>query len=132
MARIADVQDEALRAALEEIDHLISEGDYTKAARLCAETYVRLLDKRPDFVPPPPDPRALPQFRDDLPQTRSRLAGGSGPLPRPGWPNQGAIKVLYYEVGGPEIRYEKQRFGLSEATAYFEFLFEEVLRAQRE
>jgi hypothetical protein len=129
MARISDVKDSGFREALERVDGLIREGEYTEASKLCAETYLSLLARRPDFVPPPPDPRALPQFRDDLPQSGSRLAGGTGPAARPSWPNQGGVKVLYYEDGGPALRFDKERFGLSEATSYFEFLIDEVVRA---
>jgi hypothetical protein len=129
MPRISDVKQPEFRKALDAIDRQIAEGDYTEAAKSCAETYLRLLDQRPDFVPPPPDPRALPQFRDDLPQSGSRLAGGTGPAAKPSWPNQGGLKVLYYETGGPQLRFEKERFGLSESTSYFEFLLDEVVRA---
>jgi len=131
MVKIAEIEDVAFREALERVDGLIADGDYTQAARLCAETYLKLLAKRPDFIPPPPDPRALPQFRDDLPQSGSRLAGGTGPAARPSWPNQGGLKVLYYEAAGPQLRFEKERFGLAEATSYFEFLIDEVVRDQR-
>jgi hypothetical protein len=131
MAGIAEIRDAGLREALERVDGLIAEGEYTAASKLCAETYLKLLAKRPDFVPPPPDPRALPQFRDDLPQSGSRLAGGTGPAARPSWPNQGGLKVLYYEPGGPVLRFEKERFGLAEATGYFEFLIDEVVRDER-
>jgi hypothetical protein len=39
--------------------------------------------------------------------------------------------VLYYEEGGPKLRFDKERFGLSEAIGYFEFLRDEVLRFER-
>lgn len=132
MAGIADIKDAAFREALERVDALLNDGDYTAAARLCAETYLQLLELRPDFVPPPPNPMNLPQFRDDLPESGSRLAGGTGRTVRTGWPNGGGLKVLYYEASGPQLSFEKERFGLSEASSYFEFLIEEVLRAERE
>jgi hypothetical protein len=132
MANIADIKDAAFREALERVDRLLGDGEYTGAARLCAETYLDLLKLRPDFVPPPPNPYNLPQFRDDLPESGSRLAGGSGRTLRTGWPNGGGLKVLYYEAAGPQLSFEKERFGLSEATSYFEFLIEEVVRAERE
>ncbi|HWO74123.1 MAG TPA: hypothetical protein VNN21_11270 [Dehalococcoidia bacterium] len=132
MAGIADVQDPKFRAALEEVDNLISEGDYTKAARKCAETYVQLLEKRPDFIVLPPDPRLAPQYHDRLPPNRSRGGGGTGGMGRQGWPNQGGIKVVVDEQRRPRISYEKEKFGFSEACYYFEFLMEEVIRDQRE
>jgi hypothetical protein len=132
MAGIEDVKDSVFREALEQVDALLAEGAYSEAARLCGETYLELLRVRPDFVPPPPNPRNLPQFRDDLPESGSRLAGGSGRTVRTGWPNGGGLKVLYFEPGGPMLSFEKERFGLSEASSYFEFLIEEVVRAERE
>src|SRR3972149_7961845 len=53
MARPSDIEDPIFRAALEEAERLIDEGDYTKASRKCAETYLLLLDQRPDLIPPP-------------------------------------------------------------------------------
>src|SRR3990170_2022029 len=53
MARPSDIEDPVFRAALEEAERLIDEGDYTKASRKCAETYLLLLDQRPDLIPPP-------------------------------------------------------------------------------
>jgi len=132
VAGIADIKDAAFREALERIDALLTDGAYTEAARLCGETYVELLKRRPDFVPAPPNPRNLPQYRDDLPESGSRLAGGTGRTVRTGWPNGGGLRVLYYESPGPRLSFEKERFGLSEATSYFEFLVEEVVRAERE
>jgi len=132
VASIGEVRDAVFRDALEHVDDLLAEGDYTNAARLCGETYLELLKVRPDFVPPPPNPRNLPQFRDDLPESGSRLAGGTGRTVRTGWPNGGGLKVLYYEPSGPRLSFEKERFGLSEASSYFEFLIEEVVHAERE
>ncbi len=132
MLKIAEIKNAKFRKALQQVDSLLGDGGYTQAARLCAETYLALLAKRRDFIPAPSDPRNLPQFRDDLPESRSRLAGGTGGTVRTGWPNQGGIRFLYYEPGGPKISYEKEKIGLSEASSYFEFLMEEVIRDQRE
>jgi hypothetical protein len=132
MAKIEDVQDAKLRGGLEKIDELINSGEYTQAARLCAETYLQLLEKRPDFMPPPPNPNLAPQHTSSLPQNRSRGGGGGGGMGRPGWPNQSGIRILYHEEPKPTVSYEKLRYGLSEACYFFEFLLEEVLRDQRE
>ena len=143
MARPSDIEDPAFRAALEEAERLIDEGDYTKASRKCAETYLLLLDQRPDLIPPP---GAGLGFGFGLP-------GGPGPGPRPGgggaaglaagfgpgramrrgfWPNFGGIKVLFDEDRKPSLSYEKDRFSLTEALTYFEFMVEQVVNAQRE
>jgi hypothetical protein len=132
MAKIEEVQDARFRGALEQVDELINAGDYTQAAHLCAEAYLQLLEKRPDFIPPPPNPNLAPQHTSSLPANRSRGGGGIGGMGRPGWPNQSGIRVLYHEGPKPSISYDKQRYGLSEACYFFEFLMEEVLRDQRE
>jgi hypothetical protein len=132
MAKIEEVQDAKFRGALEQVDELINAGDYTQAAHLCAETYLQLLEKRPDFIPLPPNPNLAPQHTSSLPANRSRGGGGIAGMGRPGWPNQSGIRVLYHEGPKPRISYDKQRYGLSEACYFFEFLMEEVLRDQRE
>jgi len=53
MAKPSDIEDPAFRAAVEEAERLMDEGDYTRASRRCAETYLQLLDRRPDLIPPP-------------------------------------------------------------------------------
>jgi len=132
MARISDVQDDGFRTSLEEADQAIGDGEYTKAARKCAEIYLNLLEKRPDLIPPPFDwSRAAPQAQTGLPASQSRAAGGQG-MRRQGWPGQGGIRVIFDEQRKPSVTYEKPDFSFSEAAYYFEFIMDEVVRAQRE
>src|SRR3990170_1204337 len=119
MARPSDIEDPVFRAALEEAERLIDEGDYTKASRRCAETYLLLLDRRPDLVPPP----------------GVGFGAGFGPgraMRRGFWPGQGGIRVIFDEDRKPSLSYEKDRFSLTEALTYFEFMVEQVVNAQRE
>ena len=132
MARISDVQDAAFREALEEVDNLIGDGNYTEAAKKAAATYLKIIEKRPDFIPAPPNPNAAPQYTTGLPANRSRGGGGTGGLGRMGWPNQGGIRVTFGPDKTPNVSYEKDRFSMSEAAYYFEFIMEEALRAQRD
>jgi hypothetical protein len=131
MARISDVVDPTFRQALQEVDNLIGDGEYTTAARRAAETYLKIVEKRPDFIPPP-NPNAAPQISPGLPANRSRGGGGIGGMGRMGWPNQGGIRVFFDPDGTPTVSYEKERFTFSEAAYYFEFIMEEALRTQRE
>jgi hypothetical protein len=52
MPSIAGIADPVFRAALEDADRLLDEGDFAGASRKCAETYLLLLDKHPDLIPP--------------------------------------------------------------------------------
>ena len=139
MAKPFDIEDPAFRAAVEEAERLMDEGDYTRASRRCAETYLQLLDRRPDLIPPPGMGLG---FGFGLP-------GGPGPGPRPGgggaaglgagptmrrgfWPPQGGIRLVIDEDRRPSLAYEKDRFSFSEAATYFEFLVEQLVEAQRE
>ena len=142
MARPSDIEDPIFRAALEEAERLIDEGDYTKASRKCAETYLLLLDRRPDLIPPPGVGFGF-GFGFGGPGGGSGgssggaagLAAGFGPgraMRRGFWPNFGGIKVLFDEDRKPSLSYEKDRFSLTEALTYFEFMVEQVVNAQRE
>ncbi len=132
MPKVSDIKDPMFKALLEDVDRLIDSGEYVKAARKCAETSLQLLAKRPDFTPPPPNPRMWPQYTNDLPPSHTRGSGG-GPAAnsptRSSWPSQGGIKIIFDEERKPSIVYEKERFSLSEAASYFEFIMEEVVRA---
>lgn len=144
MARPADIEDPSFRAALEEAERLLDAGEFTKAARKCAETYLQLLDKRPDLVPPPGmgfggfgfgfGPPAGPSPAGPA-GGASGFAAGYGnvrAVRRAAWPSQGGIRLVVDEDRRPSLVYEKDRFSFSEAATYFEFLLEQLVQAQRE
>src|SRR3990167_1390567 len=145
MARPSDIEDPIFRAALEEAERLIDEGDYTKASRKCAETYLLLLDQRPDLIPPPGaglgfgfgfgGPGGPGGGSGGSSGGAAGLAAGFGPgraMRRGFWPHFGGIKALFDEDRKPSLSYEKDRFSLTEALTYFEFMVEQVVNAQRE
>src|SRR5437016_8641277 len=113
MAGLEDIRDPDFRSALEEAERLLNEGNYTLAARQCAETYCRLLERRPDMAPENPGPGGHP--------------GGSRAM----WPRTGGILLVLKPDQKPSLRYEKERFSFSEAATYFEFVLEELVKAQR-
>ena len=120
MASPADIKDPAFRAALEEADRMLDAGDFTAASRKCAETYLMLLEQRPELIPaaPPATGQAVGNFQ-------SYLRGG-----QPTWPRTGGLNVVFGEDRKPRITYDKERFSFSEAAGYYEFLMNEVWRLQ--
>jgi hypothetical protein len=134
MARIEDVKDPDFRAALEEVDNLLGEGDYTAAAKRAADVYVALMTKHPQMIPQPP-PVMSPQTTPGLPGAARGAGGQQGGAGfganRFGWPNQGALRVLFDPSGKATISYEKERFSFSEAATYFEFIMTEAIRAEK-
>ncbi|HWO71945.1 MAG TPA: hypothetical protein VNN21_00135 [Dehalococcoidia bacterium] len=118
----ADIQDPKFRAALEEADKALDEGDYARAARTCAETYLMVLEQHPELVPEPSGPVG-------------RATGGSFAsylaAPRPVWPRTGGINIVVDSQRRPSLVYEKERFSFSEAAGYYEFLIGELWRLQQ-
>ena len=135
MARIEDVKDPVYRAALEEIDNLLGDGDYTGAAKKAADTYVSLVTAHPNLVPAAPPAVAAPQTTPGLPGTARGVApptGGAGfGANRFGWPNTGALRVQFGADRQPVITYDKERYSFSEAATYFEFVMGEAIRAEQ-
>jgi hypothetical protein len=108
-----EIEDADFRVAIEEADRLLNEGDYTSVARRCAETYVRLLLKRPDLLPDISTPGGLPG--------RSRAM----------WPRTGGISLTVDGQRKPALTFQKERFSFSEAATYFEFLRAELHHAEQ-
>jgi hypothetical protein len=122
MASPADIVDPAFRAALEEADRLLDEGDFSAASKKCAETYLMLLEQRPELIPPAP-PAAGGQ---GLGSFQSYLRGGT-----PTWPRTGGLNVVFDEDRKPRLTFDKERFSFSEAAGYYEFLMNELWRLQQ-
>jgi hypothetical protein len=121
MATPADITDPTFRAAMEEADRLLDEGDFTGVARKCGETYVLLLEKRPELLPAPPAPTTgapVGSFRSYL-----RTAA-------PTWPRTGGLNVVVGEDRKARLVFDKERFSFSEAAGYYEFLMNQFWRLQ--
>ncbi len=104
MTRPSDLTVPAHRVAIETADRLIGEGKYYDAVRTCAETYVNLIQKRPDILQP--DRQMRPSV----------------------WPQFGVKLEL---EGGPRLVWERERFSLSEAATFLEFTMDQLVRAER-
>jgi hypothetical protein len=137
MASISDIEDATFRAALQEAERQLDDGEYTGAARICAETYLALLSEHPELIPPPD----IPDTQPPNPEGRPLVAEGQSGLAqidaaraarRNWWPGTGAISVTVDADRRPAIVYARDRVSLSEASGYFEFLLEQLAALQRQ
>jgi len=122
MATPADITDPTFRAAMEEADRLLDEGDFTGVAKKCGETYLLLLEQRPELLPA----SSAPSHGPAVGNYRSYLRGGS-----PTWPRTGGLNVVVGEDRKPRLSFDKERFSFSEAAGYYEFLMNQLWRLQQ-
>jgi hypothetical protein len=106
MTKPSDINDPEYRTAMEAADRQIDAGDYAEAVRTCADAFVRLVAKRPDILKP--DRQVRPAV---WPQLGVRLEVALGSEPRLVW--------------------ERERFTMSEAATFLEFVMDQVVRAER-
>jgi hypothetical protein len=91
---------------MEEAHAALLGGRYLETVRKCADSYLSLLQSRPEVMEP-----------------------GSGI--RPGaWPRLG-VRLTLDERGSPDMVWERDRFALSEAITYFEFTLDQLIIATR-
>jgi hypothetical protein len=120
MAGPEDIKDPELRASLEEASRLLDEGDYLAVVRLSADVYGRLAQRKPEAIVRPPPPG----------QPVSASGGTPGGAPRArGWPSYLGV-TLDWEGDKPSLRFDKQRFSMSEAATYFEYTVDQVVQSQ--
>ncbi len=106
MTKPSDISDPAYRGAMETADRLLDDGNYLETVRKCADTYVDLIQRRPDIL------------RPDTPRRPSV------------WPGLG-VKLEVEAGSRPNLVWERERFTMSEAATYLEFTLDQILRAQR-
>ena len=111
----ADLTDPTFRDAMERIETLLDGGDYTAAAKASGETYLTLLDRHPELI-------VGASTGPHTPTNMSRAIA---------WPPNGGVRVNV-ENGKPSLVYAKERFSMSEAYGYFEFLINLLWTLQKE
>jgi hypothetical protein len=105
MASPADLTNPTFREAMQRVESLIDEGDFAGASTAAGETYLTLLASRPELIP-------------------SATVGPHTPLGMSRaftWPPTGGLTVRV-DDGKPSLVYVKERFSMSEAYGYFEFM----------
>jgi len=135
MPKPADIHDLTFRSALEHAEQLIDDGDYAGAGRACAETYLQLLDRHPELLPPEDLPEVQPLHPDGQPRVAEGRAGlaridAARAARRNWWPGTGAIGIAVGPDRKPRIEMIKERVSLSEAAGYFEFLLQQLADAE--
>ena len=120
----SSLADPELRAALTSAEEALDAGDYTRAVHTAVETYTRVVERRPDLLVPFVDRRG------EFPKPGEGLARRYKPGGPPPWPELG-VGLSQDEQNRPRFEFRKQRFGMSEAITYVEYVLEIALRAQR-
>ena len=100
-----DLTNPSFRDALVNVEKLIDDGDYTAAAKAAGETYLQVLDAHPDLI-------AGASTGPHTPLAMSRAIA---------WPPTGGLTVRV-DDGKPALVFSRERFSMSEALGYFEFL----------
>ena len=136
MAEPADIKDPTFRAALEEAERLIDEGDYNAASTKMVDTFIELVGVRPELLPPTGMQEVQPLDTKGQPRVAEGVSGLSQQEAMRKWrsnwwPGTGTISVVVQEDGAPKAVWAKDRVSLSESLAYFEFLVQQLANAQR-
>ncbi len=110
MARRDAIQNEELRKLVTESYDYMREGNGTEAVRVLARTYLRLLELKPEL----------------LEKKVTMRAGREFPLVMR-FPALGAnLKMESVRAGKPEIEFVRERFAVSEAMTYFEYVVDTI------
>jgi hypothetical protein len=111
----ADLTDATFRNAMQHVEKLIDDGEYGAACRAAGETYLTLLERRPELV----------AGASTDPHTPTGLSRATT------WPPNGGV-LIGIEDGKPALVLAKERFSMSEAYGYFEFLMNLLWTLQKE
>jgi hypothetical protein len=112
---------------LDEAERALDDGDYAGCVRNAVAAYQELIGARPELViKPPPRPAEGAPLTADRPRT----------MPRGPWPGTMGVRQTFDADGKPALVFDKDRFTMSEAIAYFEYVrdlveFGRTIDAQR-
>ena len=110
----SDIRTEALREPVQRAFDALRAGDGTEAVKVLAGALLRFVE-------------LYPEVRDETIQMRGRAVPK---LLR--WPALGAnMKPESLKTGQPEIEFVRDRFSVSEAMTYYQFLLDEILAKEQ-
>jgi hypothetical protein len=114
MAKAADVQNPDLRAKLETAFAAMRAGKGAEAVRACADAYLAFIELHPEV-------------KAETIAMRGRQVSR---LMR--WPALGANMTLEsVRAGTPQIEFTRDRFAVSEAMTYYQYVLDEVLEFEK-
>jgi hypothetical protein len=114
MAKAADIASEELRGKLETAFAAMRAGNGAEAVHACADAYLRFLELHPEA-------------KSETIAMRGRQVPK---LMR--WPALGANMTLEsVRAGTPQIEFTRERFSVSEAMTYYQFVLDEILDKEK-
>ena len=114
MAKASDIQNAALRGKLEAAFAAMRAGKGADAVRASADAYLAFIDLFPEVKA-----ETIPMRGRSI----SRLMR---------WPALGAnMSADSVRAGKPEITFERERFSVSEAMTYYQFVLDEILAKEK-
>lgn len=115
MSSPSDLKDPAFRDAMQKVETLLDDGDYTGASKASADAYLTVLDRHPELI-------AGASTGPHTPLAMSRAIA---------WPPTGGL-TMRIEDGQAVPVYNKERFSMSEAFGYFEFMMNLLWTLEKE
>jgi hypothetical protein len=114
VARPADIENVELRAKVEACFAAMRAGKGADAVRAAADAYLRFLELHPEAK-----------------AETIAMRGRSVPrLMR--WPALGAnMSLESVRTGTPQIEFQRERFSVSEAMTYYQFVLDEILEREK-
>jgi hypothetical protein len=114
MARPSDIKNDELRGLVETAFIAMRAGKGAEAVRACADAYLRHVQLHPEVKA----------------ETIAMRGRSISRLLR--WPGLGAnMKPESVRAGVPEIEFLRERFSVSEAMTYYQFVLDEILDQER-
>jgi hypothetical protein len=121
--QIQQIQDEELRGLMEQAEARLDEGDNTRCVHLCADAYLKLLEKYPIVINGLRKVMETPRVKAGLENGTLRFA----PLMFP----RLAAKLRIPEEGRPTIAFDREQMGFGEAIQYYEFMVNLIADAEK-
>jgi hypothetical protein len=113
MARPSDIRNDELRGMLETAFSAMRAGHGIDAVHACADAYLRYVQLHPEVMA-----ETIPMRGREI----SRLLR---------WPGLGAnMKPDSVRAAAPEIEFTRERFSVSEAMTYYQFVLDEILEQE--
>lgn len=105
MPNPSELTDATFRETMQRIESMLDDGDYTGASKASADAYLLVLDRHPELI-------SGASTGPHTPLAMSRAIA---------WPPTGGL-TMRIEDGKAVPVYAKERFSMSEAFGYFEFM----------